>query len=45
MNKQQNKPSKLPVLLEQYIREAAKHDPYYQSLVKRLDLDKEEGRK
>jgi len=44
MNKQQNKPSKLPLLLEHYVREAAKHDPYYQSLVKRIDSDKEEGR-
>ena len=45
MKKQQNKPSKLPILLEYYVREAAKYDPYYQSLVKRIDSDKEEGRK
>jgi len=44
MNKQQNKPNKLPILIEYYIRQAAKHDPWYQSLVERIDKQKEEGR-
>jgi len=44
MKKQQNKPSKLPILLEHYVRQAAKYDPWYQSMVKRIDEQKEEER-